>query len=56
MHPMFVELFMRPDEELEADDRRRVRRARRPRQLRTLAAARGASGAARGTPAGRSAA
>ena len=56
MHPMFAELFMRPDEELEADDRRRVRRARRPRQLRTLSAARGTSGAARGTPAGRRAA
>jgi len=56
MHPMFAELFMRPDEELEADDRRRLRRARRQRQVRTLSAARNASGAARGTPAGRRAA
>ena len=32
MHPMFAELFMKPDEELEAGDRRRRRRARRSRQ------------------------
>jgi hypothetical protein len=50
MHPMFAELFMRPDEELEHDDRRRPRRRR---QLKTLSAARGASGATRGIPAGR---
>jgi hypothetical protein len=56
MHPMFAELFMRPDEEPEADDRRRLRRARRPRQLRTRSAAGGTSGVARGTPAGRRAA
>jgi hypothetical protein len=53
MHPMFAELFMRPDEEPDADDRRRVRRARRPRQLRTISAARGTSGGARRAPAGR---
>jgi hypothetical protein len=41
MHPMFAELFMKPDEELEADGRRRVRRARRARQLRTASATRG---------------
>jgi len=29
MDPMFAELFMKPDEELEAGDRRRLRRARR---------------------------
>jgi hypothetical protein len=36
MHPMFAELFMKPDEELEAENRRRLRAARRSRQLRTL--------------------
>jgi hypothetical protein len=40
MHPMFAELFMRPDEDLEADERRRVRRARRSRQLKTVSATR----------------
>jgi hypothetical protein len=47
MHPMFAELFMKPDEELEADDRRRIRRARRSRQLRTVSATRGTPGASR---------
>jgi hypothetical protein len=46
MHPMFAELFMRPDDELETDERRRLRRARRARQLRTVSAARGKPGAA----------
>jgi hypothetical protein len=46
MHPMFAELFMRPDDALEADDRRRLRRARRARQLRTISAARGKAGVA----------
>ena len=41
MHPMFAELYMKPDEELEADGRHRVRRARRARQLRTVSATRG---------------
>jgi hypothetical protein len=52
MHPMFTELFMKPDEELEADERRRVRRARRSRQLRTVSAARGAVAVSRAVPAG----
>jgi len=47
MHPMFAELFMGPDDALEADERRRARRRRRSRQLRTVAAARGKSGVAR---------
>jgi hypothetical protein len=47
MHPIFAELFMKPDEELEADDRRRLRRARRSRQLKTPSAARGPSGLSR---------
>jgi hypothetical protein len=47
MHPMFAELFMEPNEELEADDRRRARRARRSRRIRTVSAIRGTSGAAR---------
>jgi hypothetical protein len=49
MHPMFAELFLRPDDalETEADERRRLRRARRPRQLRTISAARGKAGATR---------
>jgi len=46
MHPMFAELFMRPDDALEADERRRPRRARRSRQLRTISAARGKAGVA----------
>jgi hypothetical protein len=50
MHPMFAELFMKPDEELGADDRRRVRRARRSRRLRTVSATRAASGASRTAP------
>jgi hypothetical protein len=41
VHPMFVELFIKPDEEHEDDKQRRVRR---PRQLRTASAARGRSG------------
>ena len=53
MHPMFAELFMKPDEELEAGERRRLRRARRSRQLRTLSAARGVSGRSRSAPAAR---
>jgi len=53
MHPMFAELFMKPDEELEAGERRRLRRARRSRQLRTLPAARGVSGRSRSAPAAR---
>ncbi len=46
MHPMFAELFMKPDELLEdrADERRR---ARRSRQRRTVSAARGKSGGLR---------
>jgi hypothetical protein len=56
MHPMFAELFLKPDEELEADDRRRLRRTRRSRQLRTVSAARGTSGASRTAPGGRRAA
>jgi hypothetical protein len=46
MHPMFAELFMTPDDALEADERYRAR-PRRSRQLRTVAAARGKSGVAR---------
>ena len=56
MHPMFAELFLNPDEELEAGDRRRRRRARRSGQLRTLSAARGASGQSRSALAARRAA
>ena len=56
MHPMFAELFMKPDEELEASDRRRLRRARRSRQLRTLSVARGASGRSQSVPTPRRAA
>ena len=52
MHPMFAELFMKPDEELEADERRRVRRARRSRQLRTVSAARGRVAVSQPVPAG----
>ena len=47
MHPMFAELFMKPDEDLEADERRRVRRTRRSRQLKTVSATRRAPGATR---------
>jgi len=46
MHPMFAELFMSPDDALEADERRRLRRARRSRQLRTISAPRGKAGVA----------
>jgi hypothetical protein len=53
MHPMFAELFMKPDEEQEAGDQRRLRRARRARQLRTLSAARGAPSRSRSAPAAR---
>ncbi len=51
MHPMFAELFMKPDELLEdrADERRR---ARRSRQRRTVSAARGKSGGPRAVLAG----
>jgi hypothetical protein len=47
MHPMSAELYMKPDEDLEADERRRVRRARRSRQLRTVSATRRTPGASR---------
>jgi hypothetical protein len=47
MHPMFAELFMKPDEEPEAGERRPLRRARRSRQLRTVSTVRGKSGAPR---------
>jgi hypothetical protein len=50
MHPMFVELFIKPDEALEDDGQRRVRR---PRQLRTVSVARGRSGGSRASRAGR---
>ena len=56
MHPMFAELFMKPDDEPESDERRRLRRTRRSRQLRTLSATRGPSIASRNAPAARSAA
>jgi hypothetical protein len=56
MHPMFAELFMRPDEDLEADERRRVRRARRSRQLKTVSATRRAPGTSRTAAAPRRAA
>ena len=46
MHPMFAELFMKPDELLEdrADERRRPRRSR---QRKTVSAVRGKPGAPR---------
>jgi hypothetical protein len=46
MHPMFAELFIKPDELLEdrADERRRLRRSR---QRRTVSAARGKPGGPR---------
>lgn len=44
MHPMFAELFIKPDEELGDDGLRRVRRSR---QLRTMSLARGRSGGSR---------
>jgi hypothetical protein len=53
MHPMFAELFMKPDEEREADDQRRVRRPRRSPQLRTGSAARGRPSVSRAVLAGR---
>jgi len=53
MHPMFAELFLRPDDTLESGERRRPRRARRSRQLRTLSAACGNTGAAPPVPARR---
>ena len=56
MHPMFAELFMKPDEDLEAGERRRVRRARRSRQLKTVSATRRAPGASRTAAAPRRAA
>ena len=43
MHPMFAELFLRPDDEIEADQRRRPHRSR---QLKTVCAARGKAGIA----------
>ena len=46
MHPMFAELFLTPEDTLEADERRRLRRTRRSRQLRTISAARGNAGVA----------
>jgi hypothetical protein len=51
MHPLFAELFMKPDELLEdrADERRR---ARRSRQRRTVSAARGKSRGSRAVRAG----
>ena len=56
MHPMFAELFMKPDDEPEEDERRRLRRTRRSRQLRTLSAVRSPSAASGTAPAGRTAA
>jgi len=56
MHPMFAELFMKPDDEPEEDERRRLRRNRRSRQLRTVRAARGLPAVSRTAPAGRTAA
>jgi hypothetical protein len=53
MHPMFAELFLRPDDALEADERRRLRRPRRSRQLKTVSAARGKAGFAPTVLAGR---
>ena len=53
MHPMFAELFLRPDDALEAGERRRLRRARRSRPLRTISAARATSGVTRAAVAGR---
>ena len=50
MHPMFVELFIRPDDDDQADDRRRIRRARRSRQRRTICATRGTHAASRTAP------
>ncbi len=52
MHPMFAELFMRPDDALEADERRRLRRARRSRQLATVSKASGKAGVSRPAVAG----
>jgi len=51
MHPMFAELFMKPDELLEAraDERRRAPRAR---QRKAVSAARGKSGGLRTVLAG----
>lgn len=51
MHPMFAELFMKPDEVLEAaaDEWRRPRRSR---QRRTVSAVRGKSGSPRAVLAG----
>jgi hypothetical protein len=51
MHPMFAELFMKPDELLEAGADQR-RRPRRSRQRRTVSAARGKSGGPRAVLAG----
>jgi hypothetical protein len=56
MHPMFAELFMKPDDEPEEDERRRLRRNRRSRQLTTVRAARGVPAGSRTAPAGRTAA
>jgi hypothetical protein len=56
MHPMFAELFMKPAEESESDERRRLRRSRRSRQLRTVYAARRPPAVSRTAPAGRTAA
>ena len=56
MYQMFAELFLTPDEELEADDRHRLRGARRSRQLKTPSAARGPSGLSRTALAARTAA
>jgi len=53
MHPMFAELFLTPDDTLEADERHRLRRTRRSRQLRTISAARGNAGVAAPVPARR---
>jgi hypothetical protein len=51
MHPMFAELFMKPDElpEAGADERRRPRRSR---QRRTVSAARGPAAGPRAALAG----
>ena len=44
MHPMFAEVFLKPDDAPEPGERRR---ARRSRQLRTVSAAGGKAGVAR---------
>ena len=53
MHPMFAELFMKPDEVAEADEQRRARRPRRSRQLRAVSAVRSKPGVSQKVLAGR---